>query len=125
AVGEKLDRLMAEQIYGRPANRDRPVSTADTGTHATVTSSPSALTPRAKRISSKKWVVERLWQLNKANRIPDTITKTALAQMVVDLITTAQAAGIPIRTLTRDYIRSHLEEWIGCWPIPRDWTPAR
>jgi hypothetical protein len=120
-----LDRAAAEQIYGRSANRDRPVSTVDAATPTTVTPSPSVSTLPVKRINSKEWVVERLRQLNKANRIPDTIRKTALARMVVDLITAARAAGIPIRPLTQDYIRNHLEEWIGCWPIPRNWTPAR
>jgi hypothetical protein len=120
-----LDRAAAERIYGRPAKRDLPVSTADTGTPATATSSPSAPTPPAKRVNSKEWVVKTLWQLNKAGGIPDKISKKALAQKVVDLITAARTADIPIRALTRDYIRSHLEEWIGCWPIPRNWTPAR
>jgi hypothetical protein len=117
-----LDRAAAERIYGRPARRDRLVSTADAATPATVAPSPSAPTSPAKRINSKVWVVERLWRLHKADKIPDKILKTALAQMVVELIAAAQAAGVPIRTLTRDYVRSHLEEWIGCWPIPRNWT---
>jgi hypothetical protein len=106
AVGEKLDRWMAEEHYGYPAKRDRPVSTG------------GAATP--KRINSKAWVVETVWRLNKEDKIPDKISKTELAQKVVDLIIAARTAGIPIRALTRDYIRSHLEEWIGGWPIPRN-----
>jgi hypothetical protein len=117
-----LDQAAAEQIYGRPAKRDRSVSTADAATPATVAPSPPAPTPPSKRINSKQWVVETLWRLNKEDKIPDKISKTALAQMVVNLIAAARTAGVPIRTLTRDYVRSHLAEWIGCWPIPRNWT---
>jgi hypothetical protein len=114
-----LDRAAAEQIYGRPAKRDRPVSTADAVTP--VAPSPSAPTPPVQRINSKNWVVETLWRLNNKGKIPDKISKTKLAQTIVDLITAARTAGVPIRALTRDYVRSHLKEWIGGWPIPRHW----
>src|SRR5262249_17407775 len=86
-----LDRAAVEQIYGRPAKRDRPVSTTDAATP--VAPSPSAPTPPVQRINSKNWVVETLWRLNNKDKIPDKISKTKLAQTIVDLINAARTAG--------------------------------
>jgi hypothetical protein len=75
-----------------------------------------------RHIQSNVWVVETLWRLNKAGEIPDKILKTELAKKLVTIADTARIAGVPIRPLTVDYIRSHLKEWLGGWPIPRNWS---
>ena len=79
--------------------------------------SSSALS--TERIDSKAWVVARVKQLRVAGTIADNISKRALAKILADDMAMAEKTGTNVRALELDYIRIHLKEWLGGWPISR------
>ena len=70
----------------------------------------------AKRIKSKDWIALQAKRWKKAGRINDRTTQETFSKMITDEMSTAKAAGVPVRTLTQGYIRSHLADF-GIWPI--------